>query len=138
MLRKVFLLLAVGLLVAVPLENPAEAAKDDCKLKGCVWDAPGFTGKMETPQGKGSNCVNFPIQSAANQYPSGLDIQSGRASFWLRIYGGADCKGEVIAELKPGQSKDVNGRSAGGGREHLVLRNSSSPGHPFDKRTQWI
>jgi len=112
MLRRLVLLLllaAIGSLILVPLATPARAAKDNCKLQSCVWDAPGFTGNMETPQGKSSNCVNFPIQSAANQYPSGLDKP------WLRIYGGADCKGEVIAELKPGQSKDVNGRSAGGG-----------------------
>jgi hypothetical protein len=109
MLRRVLLLLAVGSLVIVPLETPAGAAKEDCKLKSCVWDAPGFTGKIETPQGKSGNCVNFPIESAANQYPPGPDKP------WLRIYGGADCKGDVVTQLKPGEAKDVSGRSAGGG-----------------------
>ena len=110
MLRRVLsLLLAVGSLVIGPLATPVAAAKEDCQLKSCVWDAQGFTGKMETPQGKAGNCVNFPIESAANQYPPGPDKP------WLRIYRGADCKGDVVAELKPGEGRDVSGRSAGGG-----------------------
>ena len=109
MLRPVLLWLAVASVVIVPLGTPAGAAKDDCKLKSCVWDASGFNGKMETPQGKAGNCVNFPVQSAANQYPPGPDKP------WLRIYAGADCRGEVVAELKPGEGRDVSGRSAGGG-----------------------
>ena len=109
MRRRALVLLVAGPLVIVALPTPAGAARDDCKLKSCVWDAPGFSGQMETPQGKSGNCANFPVRSAANQYPPGPDKP------WLRIYGGADCKGPVVAELRPGEARDVSGRSAGGG-----------------------
>lgn len=106
MVRRVPLVLAVGLLVAVPLStvtsHPAGAVQSDCTSgNACVWEGTHYEGKMVRVSFQ--ECTAGSFKSAANN----LDGAN------LILYQGANCEGPIAAELGRGEAvPDVNAASA--------------------------